>query len=62
MNSLTEKSNLLILNDIMKSVSKVKITKKILNVENLFKYELGGFIYKYKNHFYQLILKIILKG
>ena len=33
------------------SVSNLKITKKVLNVENLFKYELGVFMFKYINNF-----------
>ena len=43
------------------SVRKLKITKRILNVENLFKYEVGVFVYEFKNcKDIILVLKFIL--
>ena len=35
--------------------------KIVLNVENLIEYKLDVFINKYKNKFYNLILRVILK-
>ena len=42
-----------------KSVSNLKITKKVLNVENPFKYELRVFMFKCINKFLQQTLIVI---
>ena len=44
------------------SVSNLKITKKVLNVENLFKYELGVFMFKFINNLLPINFRCYFKS
>ena len=44
------------------SVSNLKITKKVLNVENLFKYELGVFMFKFINNILPINFRCYFKS
>ena len=43
------------------NVSKIKITKKILDIENMFKYDLGIFMHKFKKDILPVGLSLTLQ-
>ena len=43
------------------NVSKIKITKKILDIENMFKYDLGIFMHKFKKDILPVDLSLTLQ-